>query len=153
MNAIAFSIATDTRNQYKHTSYKMELELSRVDYTIVGITSSNCMRLLPQANPQETQKVSRLIPLTISSTSFLEVALADNDGILQLFSIRKQNVQIQFKTLPGPKISSLQLGGVSGTPPDKIFIASGNEVRAYTRKGKLFLSFESNMTESITSMY
>lgn len=36
----------------------MELELSRVDYTIVGITSSNCMRLLPQANPQETQKVS-----------------------------------------------------------------------------------------------
>lgn len=80
------------------------------------------------------------------------MALADNDGILQLFSIKKENVQIHFKTIPGPKISSLQLGGVSGTASDKIFVASGNEIRAYTRKGKLFLSFESNMTESITSM-
>lgn len=79
--------------------------------------------------------------------------MADNNGIVQVFSIKKESVQIHFKTLPGPKISSLQLGGVSGTSPDKIFVASGNEVRSYTRKGKLFLSFESNMTESITSMY
>lgn len=82
----------------------------------------------------------------------IKVALADNDGILQVFSIKKENVQIHFKTLPGPKVMSLQLGGVSGTPPDKIFVASGNEVRAYTKKGKLFLSFESNMTESVNSM-
>lgn len=81
------------------------------------------------------------------------MALADHDGILHVFSIKKENVQIHFKTLPGAKISSLQLGGVSGTPPDKIFVASGNEVRAYTKKGKLFLSFESNMTENISSMY
>lgn len=39
-----------------------------------------------------------------------------------------------------------------GTPCDKIFVASENEVRAYTKKGKLFLSFDSNMTEPITSM-
>lgn len=39
-----------------------------------------------------------------------------------------------------------------GTPSDKIFVTSGNEVRGYTSKGKLFLSFDSNMTESITSM-
>lgn len=38
----------------------MELELSRVDYTIAGITSPNCMKLLPQAHPQETQKVRHL---------------------------------------------------------------------------------------------
>lgn len=39
-----------------------------------------------------------------------------------------------------------------GTADDKIFVCSGNEVRGFTKKGKLFLSFDSNMTEAITSM-
>ncbi|KAF2879488.1 hypothetical protein ILUMI_26683 [Ignelater luminosus] len=116
---------------------KMELELSRVDYTIVGITSQSCMKLLPNTKPNEQQKV----------------AVADTDGILQVFSVKKEDIQLHFKTLPGPKITSLQLGGETGTPCDKIFISSENEVRGYTKKGKLFLSFDSNMTEPITSMF
>lgn len=90
---------------------------------------------------------------------------------MQVFSIKKEDVQIYFKTLPGPKITALRLGGATGenlllfrllltinsvilgTPTDKTFVASGNEVRGYTKKGKLFLSFDSNLTESITSMY
>lgn len=35
----------------------MEIELFRVDYTIVGLTQSNCMKLLPVCGPQETQRV------------------------------------------------------------------------------------------------
>ena len=34
----------------------------------------------------------------------------------------------------------------------QIFASSGNEVRGYTKKGKLFLGFDTNMTETITSM-
>lgn len=34
----------------------MELELYRIDYTIVGVTASNCMKLLPSSF-KESQKV------------------------------------------------------------------------------------------------
>ncbi|KAJ3630530.1 hypothetical protein MTP99_011722 [Tenebrio molitor] len=115
----------------------MELELSRIDYTLVGITSTNCLKLLPPSVSKEPQKV----------------AVADNDGILQIFSIKKEDIQLHFKTLPGPKISSLQLGGAIGSPTDKIFVAAENEVKGYTKKGKLFLTFDSGMTETVTSMF
>ena len=35
---------------------------------------------------------------------------------------------------------------------DKIFTASGKDVRGYTKKGKLFLDFDTNLTEPIKSM-
>ena len=34
-----------------------------------------------------------------------------------------------------------------------MFVASGAEVRGYTKKGKQFLGFDTNLTESIQSMY
>ena len=34
----------------------------------------------------------------------------------------------------------------------QIFASSGNEVRGYTKKGKLFLGFDTNMTDAISSM-
>ncbi|KAJ8912894.1 hypothetical protein NQ315_011217 [Exocentrus adspersus] len=115
----------------------MELELTRIDYTIVGITDANCLQLLPSASPKEQQKV----------------VVADSDGILQVFSVKKEDIQLHFKTLPGIAISSLKTAGAAGTPKDKIFIASGNEVRGYTKKGKLFLTFDSGMTETINTMF
>lgn len=62
-------------------------------------------------------------------------------------------MQIVFKTLPGAPISKLQLGGLDGPSQEKMFIASGAEVRGYTKKGKQFLGFDTNLTESIQSMY
>ncbi|KAL3267317.1 hypothetical protein HHI36_011448 [Cryptolaemus montrouzieri] len=76
----------------------MELDLCRVDYTIIGLTSKNCMKLLPPAHLKEPQKV----------------AVADRDGILQVFSIKKEDISLTFKTLPGPEISSLELAGALG---------------------------------------
>lgn len=46
---------------------------------------------------------------------FIQIAAADNDGILQVFSIKKGDMQLHFKTLPGDQISTLRLGGASGT--------------------------------------
>lgn len=37
--------------------------------------------------------------------------MADQDGVLQLFSIKKNDMHISFKTLPMDKITALQLGG------------------------------------------
>lgn len=115
----------------------MELELSRMDYTLVGITAPQTMKLLPSMGTRMMQKVT----------------VADQDGVLQVFSVKKGDIQIGFKTLPGAGISCLELGGALGTVKDKIFVSSENEVRGYTKKGKLFLGYDTNLTEYIKSMH
>ena len=45
------------------------------------------------------------------------------------------------------------MGGALGTVRDKIFVATGSEVRGFTKKGKMFLQFETNLAEKIGSMY
>lgn len=67
--------------------------------------------------------------------------------------MKKDEMVCHFKTLPGPKISCLQLGGAPNTVPDKIFIASENRVRGYNKKGKMFLTFDTSLTENIKSMF
>nr|CAD7588384.1 unnamed protein product [Timema genevievae] len=132
----AYCLGRSQLNAAGQIAYNMQLELSRVDYTIVGLTSPQTMKLLPNQGSKLNQKV----------------AVADQDGVLQVFSLKKGEIQLSFKTLPGPGISRLELGGAIGTVQDKIFVSSGNEVRGYTKKGKLFLAFDTNLTEPIKSM-
>lgn len=47
----------------------------------------------------------------------------------------------------------MQLGGAPGTQADKIFVASENNVRGFSKKGKVFLSFDTNLTEAIKCMF
>lgn len=44
----------------------------------------------------------------------LQVTVADQDGVLQVFSVKKGDIQIGFKTLPGAGITCLELGGALG---------------------------------------
>lgn len=39
------------------------------------------------------------------------MVVGDQDGVLQLFSIKKNDLHISFKTLPMDKITAIQLGG------------------------------------------
>lgn len=66
--------------------------------------------------------------------------------------IRNSLFQPVFKTLPGPKVARMDLGGAAGTPQEKIFVCSGSQVRGFTKKGKQFLTFDANLTESINAM-
>ncbi|XP_052251005.1 Bardet-Biedl syndrome 7 protein homolog isoform X10 [Dreissena polymorpha] len=113
----------------------MEISLTRVDYTQVGVTSPKCLRLLPLAG--KTQKA----------------AIADHKGVLEVFSVKKGDAQPVFKTTPGPKINRLELGGPVGGVRERIFVTSGPEVKGYTKKGKNFLTFDTNMSENLLSMY
>ena len=79
-------------------------------------------------------------------------------------------LQIVFKTLPGAKISRLKLskplpissqlavclcklvGGSEGTPSDKIYVSCETEVKGFSKKGKQFLNFDTNLTDHIRSM-
>ncbi|XP_046582061.1 Bardet-Biedl syndrome 7 protein homolog isoform X2 [Haliotis rubra] len=113
----------------------MELNLTRVDYQQVGITSPKTMRLLPMSG--KTQKI----------------AVADQQGVLQCFGMKKGEIQLVFATPPGPKIIRLEVAGPVGGLKERIFVASGPEVRGFTKKGKNFLAFDTNMSEPIQSMY
>ena len=134
----------------------MDLDLSRIDYLQVGLTNPKTMRLLPSASLKSQQKV----------------AIGDHDGVLQVFGLKKgSEVSHTFKTLPcqGKQITRVELGGALGTVKDKIFASFSNResssssgsagssggknvVRGYTKKGKLFLDFDTNLTESIKSI-
>lgn len=113
----------------------MELDLTRVDYLQAGITSPKTLQVLPLSG--KTQKI----------------AVGDSDGTLQCFGIRKGELQTVFKFQASQKISRLVLGGQIGGPRERIFITSGVEVNAFTKKGKNFLTFDTNMSEPVQSLY
>ncbi|XP_023932485.1 Bardet-Biedl syndrome 7 protein homolog isoform X2 [Lingula anatina] len=116
----------------------MELNLSRVDYLQVGITSPKSLKLLPPAGKKDpTQKV----------------VVADHNGVLQCFSLKKGEPNHVFKTLPGNKMVRVELGGPLGQVREKIFVATGPEVKGFNKKGKQFLGFDTNMSESILAMH
>ncbi|XP_016910045.2 Bardet-Biedl syndrome 7 protein homolog [Apis cerana] len=112
----------------------MTLPLSRIDYATVGVTSRRTTKIFPATEHRHTQKF----------------AVADHDGILYVYGMKKGELQLSFKSLPGLKINKLVLGG-SGY--DKIYIAQGNTVKGYTKKGKLFLEFDTNLIDSISALY
>ncbi|KAF9406484.1 hypothetical protein HW555_013163 [Spodoptera exigua] len=123
-------------NSHCNWGHKMDYDLSRIDYGICGITYPDTLKILPPSGQKMEQKF----------------AIGDKNGVLQCLSIKDEEPVVQFKTLPGKPITSVQLASSLGTQADKIFTASGNEVKGYTRKGKVFLSIETSLTETITSM-
>ena len=82
-----------------------------------------------------------------------KLLLGDYDGVLTSFGIKKHLPQIQFKTLPSAKISSVTLGGAAAPCNEKIFVAAQTEIKGFTKKGKQFLTFTSNVTEPIESIH
>lgn len=61
-------------------------------------------------------------------------------------------MQHVFKTIPSAKICRVSLGGPIGGVKEKIFVAAGSEVKGYTKKGKQFLTFATNLSEDVQSM-
>ncbi|XP_052738247.1 Bardet-Biedl syndrome 7 protein homolog [Bicyclus anynana] len=114
----------------------MDYDLARIDYTLCGITYPDSLKILPATEHKSQQKF----------------VVGDKNGVLQCLSIKDEEPLVQFKTLPGKSITSVQLASSSGNNAEKIFAASGNEVKGYTRKGKVFLSIETSVAETITSM-
>ncbi|CAH2091989.1 unnamed protein product [Euphydryas editha] len=114
----------------------MDYELARIDYTLCGITYPDALRILPSTEHKIQQKF----------------VIGDKNGVLQCLSVIDEEPVVHFKTLPGKPITSVQLASSVGNNTDKIFAASGNEVKGYTKKGKVFLSIETSVSETITSM-
>ncbi|XP_043478026.1 Bardet-Biedl syndrome 7 protein homolog isoform X2 [Leptopilina heterotoma] len=67
--------------------------------------------------------------------------------------MKKNELQLIFKSLPGPKINGLILGGAVDMIRDKIFICHSNTVKGFSKKGKLFLDFDTSLLDDITAIY
>uniref|UniRef100_A0A0K0DQC4 Carbam_trans_N domain-containing protein n=1 Tax=Angiostrongylus cantonensis TaxID=6313 RepID=A0A0K0DQC4_ANGCA len=61
--------------------------------------------------------------------------------------------KVIYKLPPGPPIEAVCLGGAIGTLQDKVFVASGSNVRGLSKKGKQFFSFDTTMAETIKRMF
>ena len=44
------------------------------------------------------------------------------------------------------------VGGSEGSQGDKIFVSCETEVKGFSKKGKQFLNFDTNLTDHISSM-
>ncbi|XP_014209143.1 Bardet-Biedl syndrome 7 protein homolog [Copidosoma floridanum] len=115
----------------------MTFVLTRVDYASVGVTARGTTRIFPATEPKVPQRF----------------AVADQDGVLYIFGLKRGEFQVLFKSLPGAPVNRLVLGGTVSAPKDKIFLAQGNTVTGYTKKGKLFLEFDTSLLDTITAMY
>ncbi|KOO21327.1 bardet-biedl syndrome 7 [Chrysochromulina tobinii] len=114
----------------------MELTLERIELTNVQTTSRKTTRLLPPGKKRRQN-----------------VVVADETGMVMCFGMKKDQIEQVFKTAPlGKEASRVELGG-TGEERDNIFMASSGTVRAYTKKGKEFLRFNTNLTEPIRSMW
>lgn len=117
----------------------LALNLNRVDYLQVGVTANQSTQVLPSSNN--------------ARGSQQKIVVGDYDGVLTCFGVKKHLPQIQFKTLPSSKISRVTLGGLSSPSNEKIFVAAQTEIKGFSKKGKQFLAFTSNVTEPIESMH
>lgn len=83
--------------------------------------------------------------------------IGDQEGSVTLYNARRDSnaihLEVDVKLGTAGKIQSIQLGGIQHTTPDKIFVCLENRICAYNKKGKLFLSFDTNLTEAIKVMF
>ncbi|XP_066926836.1 Bardet-Biedl syndrome 7 protein homolog [Clytia hemisphaerica] len=120
----------------------LALNLSRVDYLQVGVTSNKCMSVIPTAGGSSSKPTTQ------------RIVVGDYEGVVTCFNIKKHVPNISFKTLPlNNKILRLCMGARAGPLMEKVYVCSGNEVYGFNKKGKGFLKFDSNLTESIQTMY
>ncbi|PAA84302.1 hypothetical protein BOX15_Mlig025986g1 [Macrostomum lignano] len=113
----------------------MDINFSRLDYLQVGVTTRNCMKLLPPG-----------------SDGLQKVCIGDRNGALSIYSLKSNEPKSVFSQPLSKQITRVDLAGKDGQSRDRIFVASGSEIRGFSRNGKQFVQFDTNMTENIRSI-
>lgn len=82
-----------------------------------------------------------------------KVACGDLSGVMQCFSVKRGEISMIFKTLPSSqKITSLTLGH-GANQKDRMFAAMGPQIAGYSKVGKEFFKFNTQVTEQITAVH
>uniref|UniRef100_A0A0N5AHG3 Bardet-Biedl syndrome 7 protein homolog n=1 Tax=Syphacia muris TaxID=451379 RepID=A0A0N5AHG3_9BILA len=121
----------------------MDISLARQDYVNVGSIAKGCMKLIPIDNKKKKKTIN----------SLNKIVTASNSGYLQCFDLSEGEPKLAFKAVIGKAINCLEMGGALGTVQDKIYVATENCVKGFSKKGKQFFSFETAFAEPLQSMY
>ncbi|TKR78104.1 hypothetical protein L596_018965 [Steinernema carpocapsae] len=128
----------------------MNLNLTRVDYVHVGTTSRGSLRIV-KGKDEKPQKKKKSLLTTFSAAE--KVVVGAQNGSLLCFERKKNETAVVFKTPQGPEISVVRLGGALGAVQDRIFAVQEKRIVGYSKKGKNFLTLETNFSENIHSMF
>uniref|UniRef100_A0AC35UCB7 LLGL domain-containing protein n=1 Tax=Rhabditophanes sp. KR3021 TaxID=114890 RepID=A0AC35UCB7_9BILA len=154
----------------------MSLSLNRSDLIQVGATNNNCLTLIKEAafhlekgeqnddedividnkSKEEKRKKDEKKKDEKNKRNKLlvtdKVVIGSQDGTLTVIEKKKNSIAILSKSLPGPPITSVKLGGTTATH-DRIFFSADNFIRGFFKKGKQFFGFETNFTDAIQCMF
>lgn len=104
--------------------------------TVGSISSKNTMVILPLGK-HKRQKI----------------VIGDDSGSITCFQVKKGEAQVVYKTDSDEhEVGCLALGGTKGSK-DKIFVSAGPLIRGLSKKGKFFFSFNTQITEVLTSLF
>ncbi|DBA03716.1 TPA: hypothetical protein N0F65_004133 [Lagenidium giganteum] len=114
------------------------LPLSQAELLKVGpISSHNSLRLLPLSKKKKKQKF----------------VIGDEYGVVSSFQMKRGEPQSVYKTNAlGNPVSCIQMGTSKGTD-DRAFVSLGQNIVGFTKKGKEFFKFQSNLAESINKLH
>ena len=111
----------------------MDLDIHRIDFIQLRPMGRNTLCVLPLAKKKQQK-----------------VAVGDDSGVVTVFYMKKGETQVEWTSNNlGREVTKcvLQYG------KDKIFVACGQSILGFTRKGKEFLRIKTNLTETIQQMF
>ncbi|KAJ4462859.1 putative Bardet-Biedl syndrome 7 protein [Paratrimastix pyriformis] len=111
------------------------LDVSRFDFLQVGATNRSCLKVLPLGSKEKQQRV----------------VVGDNSGMLSCFGTKKRETALAWQNKVAEEIACLTLAEAGPHQKMKIFTASRQTIHGFSKKGKNFYSFDTNLTEPITS--
>jgi len=112
----------------------MELTCNQVDFLQLPCSiSKNTVCVLPVGKKKQQK-----------------VAIGDDQGFVSILYMKKGETAIDWKSSSlGREITKVTLQAGK----DKIFVASGQSIHGFTRKGKEFLKIKTNLTETIHKLF
>ncbi|CAK9106150.1 unnamed protein product [Durusdinium trenchii] len=111
----------------------MDVQLHRLDLLQCGALQPGTLEVLPVGKKKQQK-----------------IAVGDDSGVLQVFYLKKGEVQYEWKSPAlGREISSV----VMQMAKDKIFVGCGQSIHGFTRKGKEFVKIKTNLTETIHHLF
>ena len=85
-------------------------------------------------------------PLRNPKLKFISKIMLESEFVVSSWAVHQVNKKLYNIQL------NLARNLIIGTAADKMFVASENIIKGFNRKGKMFLSFDTNLTEPIKCM-
>ncbi|KAG7400693.1 Bardet-Biedl syndrome 7 protein [Phytophthora boehmeriae] len=132
------------------TSFSTTSDKQEVEATMSGLSLAHAELL--KVGPVASHHSLRLLPVSKKKKK-QKFAIGDEYGVFSSYQMKKGEPQNVYKsvTLAGP-VACVTMGTSKGTE-DKAFVAIGQHVHGFSKKGKEFFKFQSNLAEPLRKIH